>query len=634
LYNFSYNLTGLFFLVVITIYYFALPVYPNRPNFFFKLILVISDFSIALDSLSAFMNNNPGVVSKNTQSLLTTIFFLCYWTLPYVYYSYTLSIINRDSYIHSAFSRTLKHLTWIILLSVASSPFTGVIFYWTNDNVYSHGILYIPFATFGILISLISALIVLFSKESKLSMMQKLTIPIYVFIVIIANIIQLISPSVYITGAALSISTFLIFISLQNPLTYFDNTTMIYSINAFRSFCDDLIFNSTSFSIVSINIKNSQMLERIYGEENYYNIVTQVSKKLLPIKGENYLFKVDYDQFLFIALKNSERDNLVKKLENQFPFFYKNGDSELPIAINIIKSDTLNNFNDTSSALSILQDSYEQALISSSDFISQDDIEIAKRSLKIEKALKNAIDTKHFDIYFNPIYNKKDGCIERADVSIKIFDKELGNISEIEILNSAEKLKCSSKLSPIIIEQICSYISHTDFPCTFKKISISLLLIDCLLEDLDKNIISIVRKYKIDPSLLIFTIDETTASGAPNVAKTFESLNKFGLEFCLNFKGGGYSNLDTVLKLPFSSIKFCEDLTENILKAKRQNILKRMIYIVKSLNLNVIVAGISDEEQSSTVYEIDGNLQQGSHYSNLLSTEMFTHRIKELEGVN
>ena len=153
MYNFNYNLTGLFFLVVITIYFFALPVYPNRSNFFFKLILVISDFSIALDSLSAFMNNNPGLVSKNTQSLLTTVFFLCYWTLPYVYYSYTLSIINKDSYIHSAFSKALKYITWIILLSVASSPFTDVIFYWTSSDVYSHGILYVPFAAFGILIS-------------------------------------------------------------------------------------------------------------------------------------------------------------------------------------------------------------------------------------------------------------------------------------------------------------------------------------------------------------------------------------------------------------------------------------------------------------------------------------------------
>ncbi|MGH4037894.1 MAG: EAL domain-containing protein [Sphaerochaeta sp.] len=586
------------------------------------------------------MNNNPGVVSKNTQSLLTTLFFLCYWTLPYVYYSYTLSIINKDSYIHSAFSKALKYITWIILLSVASSPFTDVIFYWTSSDVYSHGILYVPFAAFGILVSIISALIVLLSKKNDLTMMQKLTIPIYVFIVAIANIIQIINPSVYITGAALSISTFLIFISLQNPLTYFDNTTMIYSINAFKSFCNDLIFNNTSFSIVAINIKNSQMLERIYGEENYFNIVTQVSKKLLPIKGANYLFKIDSDRFLFIALKNSERDNLVKKLESQFPFFYKNGETELPIAINIIKSDTLCNFDDTSSALSIFQESYAQAIISSSDFISQDDIEIAKRSLKIERALKNAIETKHFDIYFNPIYNKESGCIERAEASIKIFDEELGNINESEILNSAEKLKCSSKLSPIIIDQICSYISYTDFPNTFKKISISLLLIDCLLEDIDKTIISIVRKHKIDPSFLIFTIDETTASGAHNVAKTIESLKKFGLEFCLNFKGGGYSNLDTVLKLPFSSIKFCEDLTENILKARRQNILKRIIYIVKSLNLYVVVAGISDETQSSIVYGIGGNFQQGIHYSNLLSKETFTkmiktdNRIEELKGVN
>lgn len=628
MYNISYNLMGLIFLTVLTIYFFKIPIFPNQSNKYFKAILLLSCLSIGLDILTAIVINNSSNYSEAIQYFISIIFFLTYWTLAFSFLRYTIVLSRLEKYIKSKANYLILSLLLFEQIAILSTPITHVIFYIDPVLGYSHGILYKPLALTNIFILFLSCMLVVTNRKN-FSVMQRVAIPLYIVILLIANGLQVFFPYVYLTGAALALATFIMFLTLQNPTSYYDSLTMVYSRESFQDYLSKLISQKSKFQIIIVDIVNTTIINRTLGEEAGSQIITQVATRIKDLCPNDLIFRLEGDEFIIFTEKEEVRNKILMNFNKKFPFEYKFGSSKISVHIHLNYSETLSDFESTAEAIGVIKDCAKISKNNKTILINRSSLNEVKRCRKVEKALKRAIDEKDFCVYLQPIYNTETDLFEKAEALVRINDPELGLIMPGEFIEIAEKNGSISKLTPIVVEQVCQFLAQTKLPSSFKTISINLSVIDCLNNNLDKYITSIISNYNIKPSSLIFELTETVASLAPQVKDTMINLKKLGIGFALDDFGSGYANLDAVVKLPFDVIKIDRELVILTQDGRYRVMLEGLIHIMNNLKFDIIIEGIETQEQAKLLCDMGAYVHQGYLYSRPVNLENFEQIIND-----
>lgn len=625
-YNLSYNIAGFIFLFILTVYFLYRPIFPNPSNRRFRLILIISLASVGLDILTAHTINISPLVSNSLNYFLNILFFMFLWTLPVLFAQYTAILTKRLNYKYGKLNIALISIYFIEILFIITTPFTKFIIYFDDSHNYHHGILYVGFVIYNLFVLLLSLLIVIL-KGSTIPKSQKITVSTYILLIIIANTIQIFYPKLFINGLILSIATFLMFFTLQNPASYFDPLTNNYSRATLQEYIDMLVLKNILFQFIIVDIKGTSGINKTLGENIGTEIIKTVGRKVLMASGNNLSFKMDGDLFIIVTTSIIERDKTLESLKYKFPFKYHFSDYFFDVNIHLNYTDTLSNFEDSNEAKDIIKECTIVSKTKKYPLIDNNLLEEIRKNRKIEKALKNSIDNNNILIYLQPIISSKNNMCVKAEALIRLYDSELGIIMPNDFIHIAERNGSITKLAPLIIEKICIFLNTTILPETFKNISINLSVIDCLNPNLDKLILGILEKYNIKTNQITFEITESIASLVPELKKNMIVLEKAGIQFALDDFGSGYANIETVVKLPFNIVKIDRQLLLLMENPKYGIILKCFIDIFLALDLELVIEGIENEYQSQRMIDMGATYLQGFLYSPPISMENFTKYI-------
>ena len=133
--------------------------------------------------------------------------------------------------------------------------------------------------------------------------------------------------------------------------------------------------------------------------------------------------------------------------------------------------------------------------------------------------------------------------------------------------------------------------------------------------------------------MIVLEITETLA--VTNKHAIIDNMNKFkelGFNFALDDFGTGESNLEYILDMPATIVKFDKDMTHRFFLDRQAKIVLTIVAkMVKSLGLKVVVEGIETEEQLNGMLEIGVDYIQGYYFSEPLPKQEF---IKFLEREN
>jgi EAL domain-containing protein (putative c-di-GMP-specific phosphodiesterase class I) len=626
-YDLSYNLVGFLFLTILTGYFLYRPIFPNLSNRFYRLILIISILSVGLNTLTAYTINYSTQYPVQLNYFLNVMFFFFNWTLPYVFYQYSIILTKKKSYFTGKFHKLLIVYYIIQSLIVITTPLTHWVIYFDSNLVYHHGTWY-PFLAFAnfLVLGLSGIIVILFGQ--KMPKIQKIIVPVYTFMIIGFNLIQMLFPLLFIDGLILSLATFLMFLTLQNPTSYYDTLTTNYSRNTFLEYLEILTIQNKPFQIIIVDVASTTTINKTFGEKIGSAIIIKTGQKVKWASNHNLTFRIDGDIFIVVTFTLAERDRVLSNLETEFPFKQKyNDEYSYNADVHLNYTNSLQNFIDIDEAYQVIIESIKISKERNLTLINTGTVNSIKKNRKIEAALKRSIEKRDVKIYLQPIINTKSKKVTKAEALVRIFDNELGMLMPDEFIPMAEKDGNITKLAPLIIEGVCKYLSETNLPDSFKNISINLSVIDCLNPNLDKLILNILKKYDIDPSFLIFEVTETVASLAPQLKDTMINIKAAGSTFALDDFGSGYANLDAVIKLPFDIIKIDRQLLLLMHNEQYKTMFSGIMDTLHSLNLETVVEGIETEGQAGIVRDVKGTYQQGYLYSKPLSMEDFTKFI-------
>lgn len=204
----------------------------------------------------------------------------------------------------------------------------------------------------------------------------------------------------------------------------------------------------------------------------------------------------------------------------------------------------------------------------------------------------------------------------------------------IPILENANRI---SDVTDWLIERVCQQLAAwTNIGIELPQISINIPGMYLTSPRLNKVINRSLLKYKIQASKIELEITETSViHDIHNAISAVRTFREKGLSVALDDFGTGLSSLSYLKEIPISTIKIDKSFIDGVPNsAKDASILKSIIHLCYSLDLNVLVEGVETKEQVQFIMGLEKvPIVQGYYYSKPLTVEEYEHWWKKRKEV-
>ncbi len=136
-----------------------------------------------------------------------------------------------------------------------------------------------------------------------------------------------------------------------------------------------------------------------------------------------------------------------------------------------------------------------------------------------------------------------------------------------------------------------------------------------------------VEFYELDPKLFGIELTERTIHEvSKETIKDLEKMRKKGVKISIDDFGTGYSSLSHLKKLPITTLKIDKEFITGLPEDKADHALvKAIITLGHSLNLDVVAEGVETFEQFEFLKKYSCDIAQGYYYHRPLPGNKISH---------
>ena len=415
-------------------------------------------------------------------------------------------------------------------------------------------------------------------------------------------------------------------------VVYIDKLTGGYSYEKFKEEYDKIKHNKT---LIVFDINNFKLLNTLYG----YSVSNEVLNKIYNILNETnkdgFHCRKTADHFLICLKHHGEKTILscINKIYNNIKKIkIKDSDFVLTSTFGIYESFYDDDFeiaeNKAIIAWKIAKNDHNLFYSVYEDKMVYDMVENKVILDKLINALENDI----LEIYLQPKFDCRTNKMIGSEALLRL--KENGKfISPTVFIPIAEETGFITTLDSYVFAKVCKIINE------FKKnnIFIGPVSVNVSRKKIEQfNLVEeyeeIMKKYNITKEEIELEITEgTILSDNTIIQKVIKKIKKSKFKILVDDFGTGYSSISMLKSLDIDGIKidrsFIIDESE-----KGKEILKYVIKLGKSLNLNLTAEGVETQEQLDYLKKLNCDIIQGYYFSKPLEIEQFKKFVKGEEN--
>ncbi|MBV9213938.1 MAG: EAL domain-containing protein [Actinobacteria bacterium] len=235
--------------------------------------------------------------------------------------------------------------------------------------------------------------------------------------------------------------------------------------------------------------------------------------------------------------------------------------------------------------------------------------------LRMENALRGAIDRDELRVFYQPIVSLADGSVRSLEALMRWNHPGLGPVSPLEFIPIAEETGLIVPLGAWVVGEVCRQSAEWSarLGVAVPPISVNLSprqagdagLIPMVREALERN--------ALDPSRLAFEITESVlVTEAHSPWKTLDALKRVGVKLMLDDFGTGYSSLSYLKRFPVDVLKIDRAFVDGLPEDPEDSaIVTAVVGMARALEIDVIAEGVETERQVTALRELGCGQAQG-----------------------
>lgn len=602
------------------------------PSFTAYRNLLISVFvCVCLDIESIFALNMADYEKSIFTAVVCRLYLISIAIVAYFILKYTICQME-DQIKH------IKPTLWIVRIIIVAymllSLFMPVLYHVERNGIYTYGA-YVILTYFVAVLIVAICIVYLVSLWRHMKSEKSRSVAFVLFCLCMATAIQFFNNELLLISFSLSVAMMYMYIYLENPNDYIDKVSGIFNLDAADIFLNNRLEKNDHINFITIEITGIKFINETFGSELGNELLKTVGQFLASI-NDTFAFRMSGAVFS-VAFFGSEKkfNQIVHTIEQRFKenFSILDIDTVLPVRYCIFKHNNIKlSIPEKIELIRYFMNDKEIKETDGKIIIDETAIQERFNKQKIEKALNDAINNGEVIVNYQPIYNNKLDKFTSAEALMRIKDKDGKFIPPDIFIPIAEKNGLIIKLGMNLFEQVCELIQKNDLQNTsLKYIEVNLSVIQCMQQDLADKLLMTMKKYDVPPSFINFEITETAASNSEStLLSNMKKLLGENSSFSLDDYGSGYSNINYVLDLPISLIKYDKNMIWSYFdNEKGRVILNYTVNMTKELNLKSLAEGVETKEQCEQIKQLGIEYTQGFYFSKPLPPDEFVKKIKE-----
>lgn len=421
-------------------------------------------------------------------------------------------------------------------------------------------------------------------------------------------------------------------------VAYHDSLTELPNRKSFYKRLDDLLQHSSrrhsdrSWALMFLDLDKFKQINDTLGHDTGDWLLKRVADRLKAcLRESDHLFRLGGDEFTII-LTNLGRDIDVARVTQKIlktikrPFIFKGHEifTSTSIGISVFPNDGWNVERLVKSADMAMYAAKEDGGNSYRFFTEEMNREALHR-MQMENSLRKALARDELRLYYQPLVDRSNGIVG-MEALLRWNHPELGLVMPADFICICEETGVIVPVGQWVLKTACLQTRQwhkMGFGDLF--ISVNLTARQLQEPDFEQMVIDILAQSGLPPQCLNLEVTESNMIQDPeNSIAKMETLRAKGVTFSIDDFGTGYSSLSYLNRFPIDSIKIDRSFITDAMENKGdQEIVKTIITMAHSLNIDAMAEGVETKEQKDFLIHHGCNNLQGFLFATPLSVDDF-----------
>ncbi|WP_296952516.1 EAL domain-containing protein [uncultured Massilia sp.] len=256
--------------------------------------------------------------------------------------------------------------------------------------------------------------------------------------------------------------------------------------------------------------------------------------------------------------------------------------------------------------------------------------------VRIEGALRNALERNEFVLHYQPQVDLKTGHIVGMEALIRWRHPELGMVPPTRFVSVAEDTGLIVQIGAWVMRAACAQNkAWQDAGLGRLRVAVNLSARQFGAPDLLHSIESVLADTGLDPACLELELTESLfMSDVTPAVELLHRMKSLGVNLSIDDFGTGYSSFSYLSRFPIDVLKidrsFVNDITHD---ANDAAIVASIIALAHNLRLSVIAEGVETAEQLDYLRHQGCDEMQGYYFSRPLPAHEFEQLLRQRRGL-
>ena len=398
--------------------------------------------------------------------------------------------------------------------------------------------------------------------------------------------------------------------------------------------------NKGVMALLFIDLDGFKHINDNFGHDVGDELLVEVAKRLKKcVREEDIVARLGGDEFTVIlsSLKYSKSasavaSKIIKSL--QYPITIEGHELNISGSIGItIAPDDSMDANELMRFADMAMYRAKSSGRNNSQFYT-DDMNLANEARNsLENALRIAVETKSFVVYFQPQVDLNEHRISGFEALMRWQQAE-GDILPDRFIAVAEETGLIIEIGEIVLRKTCEQMQLLrEAGFSDQKVSVNL----SEKQFRDKNLISMTQRIlsetNFDANALEFEITEQMVMHhVDDAIKTMTHLKSLGVSIAIDDFGTGFTSLSVLARLPVDKLKVSRSFISKLFTDEGEtSIASAVISLAKHLNMTVAAKGVENAEQLAFLKANNCSTQQGFLFCAPVSVAELLPQLSKLQ---